>query len=87
MWIRSQDNMYLIKSKCVGIKTHMNKERVIKYRIFNSEMNVGRYILGEYSSKEKALKVLDMIETKMRQSFHDTTMIVFQMPSDEEVEM
>ena len=41
--------------------------------------------LGMYSTKEKALKVLDQIQYNMEPFEHEPTM-VFQMPQDDEVE-
>ncbi len=43
-------------------------------------------LLGTYSSEEKAIKVLDMIENACRNSaFIDETAVVFRMPQDREV--
>lgn len=51
IWIRSQDKEMIINCYAVGISLEDDK-----FICSNG------YILGKYSTKEKALKVLDMIE-------------------------
>lgn len=51
MWIRTQDKEKLMDCTAVGIGLEDDKS------IFS-----GGYVLGTYSSKEKAMKVLDKIE-------------------------
>ena len=74
MWIRSQDKEKLIK---------VNYIRVYKeiIRGFNTANDV---LLGDYSTEEKALKVMDIIEKEIRLDTYQTR--VFQMPQDSEVE-
>lgn len=85
MWIRGQDKEILVKVSSLKIcETFHNKGCIT--RSIDCETEGEIFELGQYSSERKALKVLDMIETRLRQCYHDTTMIVFQMPSDEEVE-
>ena len=44
--------------------------------------------IGEYSTEEKAIKVLDMICDSCRNTaFIDEQAVVFQMPQDEDVEV
>lgn len=45
----------------------------------------GSSLLGKYSTEEKALKVLDQIQYNMELFEHELTM-VFQMPTDNEVD-
>lgn len=79
MWIRSQDKSILVDSILFETLVNRNQENIISG--FVSEFN-GNIPLGTYSTKEKSLKVLDMI-----QSFINNELIrdymVFQMPLDE----
>lgn len=76
MWIRSQNRMQL--------------QDVNRFVI--EQFETGIYIVGNgctlgiYSTKEKALKVLDQIQDNMESFEHEPTM-VFQMPQDEDVEV
>ena len=76
MWIRSQDKELLLNVKTISV----GKDNSIRCATDNSSLDI--LLLGEYSSKEKAMKVLDMI-----QKFLDNEFLarVFQMPQDEEV--
>lgn len=71
LWIRIQNKEMLMNCNAVGIGLEDDKS------IYSNG-----YVLGTYSTKEKALKVLDMI-----QSFINNELIrdymVFQMPLDE----
>lgn len=58
-----------------------------KYEVITLSGKSGISIsLGTYSTKEKALKVLDQIQYNMEPFEHEPTM-VFQMPADEDVEV
>lgn len=70
MWIRSQDRKKLTEIHDVTI-----------YR--DKQIWAGCSFIGEYSTEEKALKVLDYIEDSLEYP-HNT---VFQMPQDDEVEV
>lgn len=76
MWIRSQNRTQL--------------QDVNRFVI--EQFEIGIYIVGNgctlgiYSTKEKALKVLDQIQYNMEPFEHEPTM-VFQMPADDEVEV
>ena len=77
MWIRRQDKEMLIKAVCIylGGGNH----------ICASSAEGNRWYIGEYSTREKALKVLDGIEIAIR----DPLLLysrVFSMPQDDEVE-
>ena len=90
MWIRGQKKLGLLNCDYFEISTCEDE-----YCITN-----GSVILGGYSTKEKALKVLDMIQSRIihkeENLLHsqyqepiivNTNDIVFQMPADEEVEV
>lgn len=86
MWIRSQDKTVLVKANeiCIENKTKIWAEG---------------YLIGKYSSEEKALKVLDEIQRKVE--YHGSTLFsptslkncycltptgqFHQMPQDDEV--
>lgn len=95
MWLRSQNKEILVDSKKIYIECDFldydcnHKTYFIK----------GDCILGQYSTKEKAIKVMDMIQnaiTGTRFEFIDIVRDcdlagieihnVFNMPKDEEVE-
>lgn len=69
MWIRSQDRKKLTKIHDVTI-------------YHDKQIWAGCSFIGEYSTEEKALLVLDMIE-KVSMYQGNT---LFQMPADDEVE-
>lgn len=68
MWIRSQDRKKLKEIHDVGI-----------YR--DKQIWADCSFIGEYSTKEKALKVLDEIVHSLEYPYD----YVFQMPADDEV--
>lgn len=74
MWIRSQDLYTLIKCERLSIRQSVSRSHCV---IGNECV-----VLGEYSSKEKALLVLDMIEKVAMYSGNT----LYQMPTDEDVE-
>lgn len=80
MWIRSQNdyilaNVYSLRN-CKGVI-----DGCVYYSI-NGHFDRYEQELGVYSSKCKALMVLDKIESYLQYSRN----IVFQMPQDEDVE-
>ena len=82
MWVRSQDKKRLTNVEDVRILEQNNGD----YNIWgNNNCN-----LGKYSTEEKALKVLDMIEQSVS-GFIDEEVAefyqygIFQMPQDSEV--
>jgi hypothetical protein len=80
MWIRSQDKLLLTNvdtSNGIMINEYPD-ECLISLEYANTSFK-----LGEYSSKEKALKVLDAIEESLEYPYNE----VFEMPQDEEVEV
>lgn len=81
MWIRSQDKENLADANDIGIIDIQNG--VV-------QIYVNDQIYAVYSTKEKALKVLDMIQKLIKEQIrlHNDWQIgvVFQMPQDDEVE-
>ena len=85
MWIRSQNRIVLINAD----KFIVSKEHEM-FRIYSVN-----YFLGEYSTEEKAMKVMDMIEDAilkceaMRTGYaeYDFGTFVFDMPADKDVEV
>ena len=87
MLIRAQDKVEIVNlDNIVSIYTIINnkKETEIKYHAGQTLNN--RY-LGTYSSEEKALKVLDMIQNTYAEGCEWLTAAgkVFVMPADDEV--
>lgn len=76
MWIRSQDKENLANA---------NEIEIFEYERVNGEVwiyvNDQKYAV--YSTKEKALKVLDMIQKRI---YLTDNMSMFQMPQDDKVE-
>ena len=81
MWIRSQDKENLAKANDIGIIDIDGKKGEVWIYV-----NDQRYAV--YSTKEKALKVLDMIQKLINGAFMYDYQLggVFQMPQDDEVE-
>ena len=89
LWIRSQN-----KEKLINVNCHLCVDYAEYDMDDETELKPAKYgiwgdnaILGIYSTKEKALKVLDMIETHLEEleyKIHNRE-VVFQMPQDDEV--
>lgn len=78
MWIRSQNKKVLLNVNQVVIN---NTKDESEYYIHGySERGID--ILGIYSTEEKALKVLDMIQENLEYPYYE----VFQIPTDTEVD-
>ena len=69
MWIRTQDREMLMDCNAVGIGLEDDKS------IYSNG-----YVLGTYSSKERALEVLDSIQYAL-----DSELTVFEMPLETKV--
>lgn len=93
MWIRSQNKEMLINANNIRI---INDSR--SYDIICDFYDGDYYYLGEYSTKEKAMKVMDMIQNAITGTRFEFTDIVrdcdlagieihnvFNMPKDEEI--
>jgi hypothetical protein len=82
MWIRSQDKEILIKAICIYLCGE-NHENCIRASCANGN----KWYIGKYSTREKALKVLDEIQNYYRrlpQLIYDYQLGgVFQMPGDD----
>ena len=81
LWIRSQDKENLINVNKIEITDFCD---AYKSTIWGDDI-----LLGKYSSKEKALKVLDMIQEFIKNMYvgmANYTGKPFQMPLDSEVE-
>lgn len=79
MWIRSQDDRLLIEADKIYVGG------TDKCQIYNIGESCN-YFLGNYSSKEKAMRVLDEIENQLNEFDLEVT-VVYQMPQDEDVEV
>lgn len=79
MWIRSQDNRLLIDADKIYVGG------TDKCQIYNIGESFN-YFLGDYSSLEKAMRVLDEIENQLNEFDLEVT-VVYQMPQDEEVDL
>lgn len=63
MLIRSQDKTALVKFENIVINLKLPESlRVICWSLQDAQRSGGYFVLGEYSTKEKTLKVLDMIQ-------------------------
>lgn len=84
MWIRTQNKYILANANSFRIR----KDSIdyLVYYAINGHYDRYEQELGIYSTKEKALKVLDQIQDNMESFEHEPTM-VFQMPGDDEVEV
>ena len=94
MWIRSQNKKVLINANNIRIISDSHSYDII-CDFYDGEY----YYLGEYSTKEKALKVMDMIQNAITGTRFEFTDIVrdcdlagieihnvFNMPKDGDVE-
>ena len=84
MWIRSQDRKTLVNAD----KFSISKEHEV-FRIYSVN-----YFLGEYSTEEKAMEVMNMIQRRIELAikfyeissvFSNESEYVFNMPKDDEV--
>ena len=82
MWIRTQNKYILANANSFRICKDGIDDWV--YYAINGHYDRYEQELGIYSTKEKALKVLDQIQDNMESFEHEPTM-VFQMPQDDEV--
>ena len=63
MLIRSQDKTALVKFENIVINLKLPESlRVICWSLQDAQRSGGYFVLGEYSTKEKTMKVLDMIQ-------------------------
>ncbi len=79
MWIRSQDRDCLTNVNDVCFYKLTNEgRRIYQFRCYGYGDDY--YILGNYSSKDKALKIMIQIQEAI-----EAGSCVFQMPQDDEV--
>lgn len=82
MFIRSQNRDVLVNVNDICFnKLNIHLEIIYQFRCYGYGDDY--YILGEYSTEEKAFKVLDEIQKRTEYLCHKA----FQMPADEEVEV
>ena len=82
MLIRSQNKTALVKFENIVVSLKLpDSLTVICWSLQNAQRSGGYFILGKYSTKEKAMKVLDMIQEAYVNGHVD-----YQMPEDSEVE-
>lgn len=94
MLIRSQDKTALVKFENIVVNLKLpDSLNVICWSLQDAQRSGGYFILGKYSTKEKAMKVLDMIQKaycKFMSVKNDDAWSgkesVFYMPADSEVE-
>lgn len=83
MLIRSQDKTALVKFENIVINLKLpDSLNVICWSLQDAQRSGGYFILGKYSTKEKAMKVLNMIQKAYVNGHID-----YQMPEDSEVEV
>ena len=95
MLIRSQDKTALVKFENIVINLKLPESlRVICWSLQDAQRSGGYFVLGEYSAKEKSLKVLDMIQeayckfmSVKNDDAWDGKESVFYMPEDGSVEV
>ena len=98
LWIRSQDKETLVERDKLAIEKINYWKKINEVYVLNEDDDLNIYckfiikandiIVGLYSTKEKSLKVLDMIETHLEYleyKINDRN-VIFQMPLDTEVE-
>lgn len=82
MLIRSQDKTALVKFENIVVNLKLpDSLKVICWSWNDAQRSGGYFVLGKYSTKAKAIKVLDMIQEAYVNGHID-----FQMPEDSEVE-
>ena len=95
MLIRSQDKMSLVKFENIVVNLKLpDSLNVICWSLQDAQRSGGYFILGKYSTKSKAMKVLDMIQEAYERYEYEkafktglTLFETFQMPEDSEVEV
>ena len=81
MFIRSQNRDVLLNVNDICFnKLNIHSEIIYQFRCYGYGDDY--YILGEYSTEQKALKVLDEIQKRTEYQYPKA----FQMPQDDEVE-
>lgn len=82
MLIRSQDKTALVKFENIVVNLKLpDSVTIICWSLQDAQRNGGYFVLAEYSTKAKAMKVLDMIQGAYVNGHAD-----YQIPEDSEVE-
>ena len=81
MLIRSQNKTALVKFENIVVSLKLPDSLNVICWSWQDAQSEGYFILGKYSTKEKAMKVLDMIQEAYVNGHID-----YQMPEDGEVE-
>lgn len=79
MWIRSQSKKALLNVNQVVINNTKDESEYYIHGYSEREID----ILGVYSTEEKALEVLDYIQSEIQSNVYDEQ-TVFEMPNDED---
>ena len=95
MLIRSQDKTALVKFENIVINLKLPESlKVICWGWQDAQRSGGYFVLGEYSTKAKAMKVLDMVQeayckfmSVKNDDAWDGKESVFYIPADSEVEI
>lgn len=83
MLIRSQDKTALVKLENIVVNLKLQDSvTIICWSLQDAQRSGGYLILGRYSTKAKAMKVLDMIQEAYVNGHID-----YQIPEDSEVEV
>lgn len=81
IWIRNQDKTNLSECKDISAITQLNGGYQIHANFVDFGETENYIFLGKYSTKEKAVKVLDVIQKHIETHSNN----VFEMPQDNEV--
>lgn len=95
MLIRSQDKTALVKFENIVVNLKLpDSLTIICWSLQDAQRSGGYFILGKYSTKAKAMKVLDMIQEAYERYEYEkafktglTLFEAFQMPEDGSVEV
>ena len=95
MLIRSQDKTAQVKFENIVVNLKLpDSLTVICWSLQDAQRSGGYFILGKYSTKAKAMKVLDMIQEAYERYEYEKAFKTglalfetFQMPEDSEVEV
>lgn len=95
MWIRSQDRLRLLNLNGFYYLNENNEHKILGFDT-SSDNDDMYWLLGEYSTKEKGIKVLDMLQEEILKAIYLVNNVVgefemdkdkfFEMPQDDEVE-
>ena len=95
MWIRSQDRLRLLNLNGFNYLNENNEHKILGFDT-SSDNDDMYWLLGEYSTKEKGIKVLDMLQEEILKAIYLVNTVVgefemdkdkfFEMPQDDEVE-